>query len=179
MLSKNYVIDKELADALTKHMVLEMESSQLYLFISPYFCLRDLKGFSLFFEEQSKEEFEHFMKFFNLLKRLGVDVNFCGTQSINTDWQNIEQILTLSRMHEEKVSASIHNLYKLAKLKESFIVENFLRWFIEEQLEEENKFKMLHNKYRFNKNDSAGISSMDDCLMHVVSKIKNKQNTEV
>ena len=48
--------------------------------------------------------------------------------------------------HEQKVTASIENIYKVARNLGDFGVENFLDFFIEEQEEEEETVKKIIDK---------------------------------
>ena len=63
--------------------------------------------------------------------------------------------------HEKMISTRIHTLYKNAKETDDFATMNFLNWFVEEQLEEEEKFRVLKEKIKAFDECSCTLEAMD------------------
>ena len=160
-LSINYKISPELKNALNDQMLAEFYSSYLYLAVSDFFEGHNLKGFAKFFKNQSKEEFEHGEKFLSLLQRLRIKTSFGGTEPIKNDWDNLETLFKLVISHEKKISTSIHEIHEIAKTEGSEVVCKLLRWFIDEQLEEENRVIDLYDAYESATKGQLGLIDMD------------------
>jgi ferritin len=56
---------------------------------------------------------------------------------------NAEQAVQLSLDWEEEVTRQIHNLVSLAVTERDYTTQNFLQWFVEEQLEEVSSMSAL------------------------------------
>lgn len=160
MLSDNYKISEELKKALSDQMAAEFYSSCLYLAISHSFAKDNLKGCACWFKAQSKEENSHGMKFLDLFLRLGITPLFGGIKQVQLVSNNVENILSAALSHEKEISTSIHKIYKLAKSEENVLVCDFLKWFVDEQLEEENSIIELQDLYKFTQSH-PGLIDMD------------------
>lgn len=146
-LSENYKLSEELEKELSDQMAAEFYSSHLYLAISHSFAKDNLKGCACWFKKQAEEECTHATMFLDLFLRLGITPSFGGIKQVPLVPNNIEGILSLALSHEKTISDSIHKIYKLAKSEENILVCNFLKWFVNEQLEEENGIIELQDLY--------------------------------
>ena len=68
------MISKKMADALNKHMNLELYSAHLYLSMSSCSSEKGLKGAANWFMVQYQEEMFHAMKLFEYVQRQGEDI---------------------------------------------------------------------------------------------------------
>ena len=66
------MISKKMADALNEQVNKEMFSSYLYLSMSAYFDSKNLGGMAQWMKMQSQEEYEHAMKFYDFILRVGI-----------------------------------------------------------------------------------------------------------
>ncbi len=116
---------------------LEMWSANLYLSMAIHFDLSGYKGFASWMKKQYDEEMEHAFKFMHyLMDRDGIPVigqiNVVPT-GYGTPLEIFEHVLE----HERVVTKSIEELYELAIAEKDYATQQFLLWFIEEQVEEE------------------------------------------
>ena len=111
------MLSKAMQDAINEQIKDELYSAYLYLSMAAYFEATGLPGFARWMRGQSQEEMNHAMKFFDYVNERGGRVEL----------QAIEQ----------KVTALIHNLYKVALEENDYASQVMLHWFIEEQVEEE------------------------------------------
>jgi len=130
-------ISQKLIDAINEQINKELYSSYLYLSMAAYFDNKNLKGFANWMFLQSKEEYEHAMKFFHYLSERGAKVELKTIDGPKTEWKSPLNVFEEVYSHEQKVSEMIINLLALAKKEEDYATENFLQWFIKEQVEEE------------------------------------------
>ena len=66
--------------------------------------------------------------------------------------------------HEEKVSASIRDLYRLAESEGDLDSRPLLNWFLDEQVEEEAMVKEIVGRVKMINDDGPGLLRLDEEL---------------
>ena len=66
--------------------------------------------------------------------------------------------------HEERVSASIRDLYRLAESEGDLDSRPLLNWFLEEQIEEESTVKEIVAQVKMIDDDGPGLLRLDEEL---------------
>jgi ferritin len=158
------MLNKSLEKALNEQINKELFSEYLYLSMSAHFYSIDLDGFANWFEIQAKEEHDHAMKIFNFVNDKGGKVVLDKIDKPQTEFNSIEEIMSLTLEHEEKVTQSINELMDLAIKENDHSVKSFLHWFVDEQVEEESTASKLLNKVKIVKENSQGIFMLDSEL---------------
>lgn len=115
----------------------ELYSAYLYLSMSAWFTQQNYSGFALWMKLQSKEEFEHAMKFYHYIHSRGGKVELEQIQKPKNSWQSPLEAYEDTYKSEQEVTQHIHNLVKLAKEENDYATEVFLQWFVSEQVDEE------------------------------------------
>jgi ferritin len=131
------VMNEKMQDALNNQINAEMYSSLLYLSMSAYFEALDLPGFANWMRVQAKEEDFHVQKFFDYIVERGGRVELGGIEKPPLEWESPLAVFEAAYAHEQKVSGMIHDLVGLASELKDRATESFLRWFVDEQVEEE------------------------------------------
>jgi len=131
------IIDKKLEDAINQQINAEFFSSYLYLSMASYFDSKSFKGFSNWMKVQAQEEMVHAMKFYQFVFDRGGKVELKKIDQPTTNWSSPLAAFEEAYQHEQKVTALIHGLVKLARENNDYSTEVFLQWFVSEQIEEE------------------------------------------
>ncbi len=131
------MISKTMQDALNVHIEEEMYSSNLYLAMAVHCEAVNLKGFAHWMRVQSQEEQKHALKFIDHLVDRGGRVQIKAIPEPPDDYKSPRDIFEKTLAHEKDVSRKIHKLYELALGEKDYATQNFLQWFISEQVEEE------------------------------------------
>jgi len=139
---------EKIISALNKQLNLELFSSYLYLSMSAYFDSVNLSGFASWTKIQSAEEYEHSMKFFDFLNQLGGKIVLDAISKPKNDWNSAFEVYEDIYEHEQKVTDSINKLVDLAIEEKDHAVNNFLQWFVKEQVEEEASVKLIVEKLK-------------------------------
>ncbi len=139
----------------------ELYSAYLYLAMAAYFHDRGLKGFGKWFEVQAKEELEHAMKFYNHLLEKGVRVELKEIARPKSEWSSPKEAVKEALEHEKKVTSLIYNIGKTAMEEGEFGTWQFLGWFYEEQIEEEDIFRDLLSALEMVGEDGTGLYLLD------------------
>ena len=77
------------------------------------------------------------------------------------EFKSLHKIFEDILKHEEFITASINDLYFTATSEKDYTTGNFLQWFINEQLEEENMVNNILDKMALAGNDKSGLFLID------------------
>lgn len=151
-------------DALNNQLQMEFFSEYFYISMEAYFADNNLDGFANFFNVQAREERDHAYKIFNYIGRAGGKVVLQGIEQPKTNFESPLDVFESALEHERLISNSIHDLVDLAISEKDHTTSSFLRWFIDEQSEEEESMEKIVRKLRLLKNDPAGLLMIDQEL---------------
>lgn len=77
------------------------------------------------------------MKFAAYLQDQGAKVELAALAAPKTEWKDLLAMFQDALAHEKKVTAWICEINDLAIAEKDYATQNMLRWFIDEQVEEE------------------------------------------
>jgi ferritin len=141
------LISRELTDAINEEIGMEFFASHQYLNIAAYFEGLALKKLAKMFYKQSEEEREHGLKFAKYVVEAGGTVEIPAVQAPKATFQSVEEAIRVSLDWELDVTKRCNALMALAIDQKDYIAQDFLRWFVTEQLEEvstmENLLKVI------------------------------------
>lgn len=158
MLSKN--MEKEL----NEHTNAEFYSAHLYLSMSAYFKSINLLGFASWMQVQFEEETFHAMRFFEFVDQMDGRVKLTEIAAPPVDWESPQAVFEYTYEHEKKVSKRIHQLVSLALEEKDHATNNFLQWFVAEQVEEVSSVKAILKKLQFVGDSAASLLMIDQEL---------------
>ena len=115
----------------------EMESAYIYLSMAAYFEGENFPGFAHWMKMQFEEEMIHTFRFYDYIHSRGARVILQTIEAPPVEFESPLAAFEKSLAHEQKITADIHNLYKLAIEENDYPSLSFLQWFIDEQVEEE------------------------------------------
>jgi ferritin len=114
----------------------ELGASNQYLMIASYFDREALPELAAFFFRQSDEERMHAMKFVRYILDAGGAVAIPAIEAPSEDLDSAESCVQKALDWEMEVTKQINNLMSMAVEDNDFIAQQFLHWFVGEQLEE-------------------------------------------
>ncbi|HAV92134.1 TPA: ferritin [candidate division WOR-3 bacterium] len=158
MISKKMV--KEINDQIQR----ELYSEYLYLQMAAFFKGENLDGFSKWMIFQAKEEHTHAMKFYEHLYERGEQVTFQAISAPKADYKNPLDVFKFAYNHELTVTKNISNLMSLAKKESDYATESFIKWFVDEQVEEEASFDKIVRILEKIKESSNALYMLDNQL---------------
>ncbi|MGH2625155.1 MAG: ferritin, partial [Anaerolineales bacterium] len=130
------LISSKLEEALNRQVGREMGASLQYLAIAAHFDRLTLKQLARFFYRQSDEERGHALKFARHLVDAGASVALGAIPAARGEFASAEEAVALSLAAEEEVTRQIASLMEQAIQSQDHVSQEFLRWFVSEQLEE-------------------------------------------
>ncbi|MBN1897610.1 MAG: ferritin [Spirochaetes bacterium] len=132
------LLSKKMQDAINQQINRELYSAYLYLAMASHLESENLSGFANWMEIQAKEETEHAMKFYKYINERGGRVILKDVEAPPAAWKSPLEVFEQVYEHEKKVTSLINNLMKMAKAENDYASESMLKWFIDEQVEEED-----------------------------------------
>ena len=137
------MISKKLAKAINDQINAEMWSAYLYLSMSQDLYAKGFKGIAHWYKVQFLEEQARAAIMINYLHSQDERVVLAPIAKVQTNWKTILSIFEDTLAHEKKVTAMINNLCDIADADHDRAAGNFLAWFIDEQVEEEENARDL------------------------------------
>jgi len=131
------MIDTKIEEALNKQMVAETYSGYLYLAMAADFDAQNMKGFARWMKAQALEELFHAEKIYDFINDLGGRAVWGAIDAPAKGWKTPLEAFRAAYDHEVKVTGMINDLVDLARAKADKSTENFLQWYVNEQVEEE------------------------------------------
>src|SRR6476659_1746754 len=139
-------------DRLNEQVGHEFAASQQYLAIAVYYDAETLPRLAAFFYAQALEERNHALMMIRFLLDQDVDATVPGVIAPQVSFEDVVAPVALALAQEKRVSEQINALAGTARAESDYTSEQFMQWFIKEQVEE--------------------VSSMSD-LLKVVQRAKD------
>jgi ferritin len=158
------MMGKKMQDAFNGQINAEMYSSYLYLSMAAYFEEKSLKGFGQWMRVQAQEENKHGMKFYDHILERGGAVALKPLEGPKTSWKSPVEAFEEAYKHEQKVTAMINRLVDLSYEEKDHASRSFLKWFVDEQVEEEASTAEIAAKLRMVGDKPGGILMLDHQL---------------
>lgn len=139
----------------------ELYSAYLYLAMSAYFEAKNLKGFAAWMKVQSKEEVAHAMKFYEYVIERGGSVELSAIEKPPVSFDSPMAVLKETLEHEKLVTSLIHKLFELGAAEKDYAFQSFLKWYIDEQVEEEASAQDLIDRLSLAGKEGPGLYMLD------------------
>ncbi|SER45590.1 ferritin [Actinokineospora terrae] len=121
----------------------EFAASQQYVALAVWFDGQDLPRLAKHFYRQSLEERNHAMMITQYLMDNDIPVTVPGVDEVRNEFADAAELVTLALQQERAVTDEIVNLAKVARDEEDYKGEQFMQWFLKEQVEEVASMRTL------------------------------------
>lgn len=152
---------KKMTDAFNEQIKNEFYSAYMYLAMSAYFSDLGLPGFASWMRVQAQEEVTHATKMYDYVLSRGQKVVLKTIDAPPSSWENPLQVMQAALEHERFVTRSINEMTDLAIQEKDHASRNFLAWYIDEQVEEEESFTDIVSALKLIKGEGQGLLMMD------------------
>jgi|ETNmetMinimDraft_22_1059887.scaffolds.fasta_scaffold00004_31 ferritin len=154
-------ISTELEEALNEQIGVEFSASHSYLSMAAYFERMALDGFAQWMYLQSDEERQHAMKFYHYLVDRGGVARLPSVEAPRWDFSSVREVFETSLAQERSVTEHIYSLYKVAQDQSDFATVSFLKWFVDEQVEEEKNVSDMIDKLKMAEGNPESLLLLD------------------
>ena len=155
------MLNKKVEKALNEQINAEMWSAYLYLSMAAYCHSIGQPGMASWFEVQFQEEQDHAKILFNYVNSRNGRVVLKKIEEVPTEWDGVLDVFESTLKHEQKVTALINDLYALTHEENDFATQSMLKWFIDEQVEEEENAQNIIDNIKMIKDNGYGIYMLD------------------
>lgn len=155
------MLSDKLIKELNEQIKYEMYSENLYLAMAAYCASEDLDGFANFFKVQAEEEKFHAMKFFDYIIEMNGRSEIAAIKEPQNNYESVLDAFQKAYEHEQFVTKRIYTLMDLAVEEKEHATTSFLKWFVDEQMEEESTFNGLVKKLQRIENNGHALNMID------------------
>jgi len=131
------MLDNKIEKALNDQINAELGASYKYLAMSAYFEDMNLTGFASWMLKQHDEERMHALKLFHYVHARNARVELDAVEKPESNFKTPKDAFIKALDLEKQNTASIYELYTLATQIGDYATQSHLKWFLDEQVEEE------------------------------------------
>jgi ferritin len=142
------MLKKSIEDLCNRQVEREGYSSNLYLAMASWAEINGYSGIADWLYAQSEEERVHMLKFIKYINERGGKAVIPVFQQPPVDYPGVHHVFEDVLKHEEFVTASINEIVALTLEEKDFNTNNFLQWFVMEQVEEESTARAILDKLK-------------------------------
>ncbi|BBY86017.1 Bacterioferritin BfrB [Mycolicibacterium tokaiense] len=121
---------------LTDQIRNEFTASQQYIAVAVYFDDADLPQLAKHFYRQAVEERNHAMMLVRYLVDRDIHAEIPGIDAVRNDFATPRAAIEMALAQERTVTEQITNLAAAARDEGDYLGEQFMQWFLKEQVEE-------------------------------------------
>ncbi len=147
--------------AINEQINAELYSAYLYYSMATYFDNINLTGFSNWMKVQAEEELLHVKKMYAFIYEREGKVVLTAIDGPPTEWKSPLDAFNNVLSHEKYVTDRINKLVDLAISESDHASNNFLQWFVAEQVEEVSTASGLVKQLELIKDNPHGLFMMD------------------
>ena len=158
------MLEQKMEVALNQQVNVELWSAYLYLSMSYDMDNKGYEGVASWFAMQAKEEFEHATRFMKFIGEMDGKVKLGPIEEVKQEWDSPKDAFEDTLAHEKIVTGKIYQLMDLAIELKDYATQNMLKWFVDEQVEEENSARQILEKLKRIEGSPGGLYAVDKQL---------------
>lgn len=158
------MLTKEVAEALNKQINNEFQAAYLYLSMSCYCEQRNFAGMAHWLRMQSQEEVSHGMKIYSYLHDMEESVVMQSLPQPKIDFASLQEVFECALESEKKVARDLSQIATLALEQADQLTYSFLKWFLDEQVEEISSVGSILEKVKLIGDEGYGLLMLDSEL---------------
>ena len=140
------MLPKKVENILNEQIQKEGYSSNLYLAMASWTDTEGYAGIAQWFFAQAEEELMHMMKFVHFINERGGHAIVPAFDQPPAKFDGIKKLFDQVLEHERFISGSINDIVALAIKEKDFATQNWIQWFVTEQIEEEASVQLIIDK---------------------------------
>ncbi|MCB0337723.1 MAG: ferritin [Bdellovibrionales bacterium] len=158
------MLTKEIAAALNQQINNEFQAAYLYLSMSCYCEEKSFSGMAHWLRMQAQEEVSHGMKIYTYLNDMEQSVTMQTIPQPKIKFEGLQDIFESALESEKKVASDLNQIATLALEKSDQMTYSFLKWFLDEQVEEISSVGTILDKVKLIGDQGYGLLMLDNEL---------------
>jgi ferritin len=155
------MLSPKIEKALNQQVLLEAESSQIYLAMASWAEVEGLSGVAAFLYKHSDEERMHMLKLVKFINERGGHGVIPQLKAPAAKYKGVKELFQQVLDHEILVSTEINRLVDSCLKEKDYTTHNFLQWYVSEQIEEESLARHILDKLKLIGGDKSGLYMFD------------------
>ncbi len=155
------MLKERVEKAIIEQIRKEEHSSRIYLAMASWCESNGYPGAARYMYEQANEERMHMQKLMGYVNDRGGFAQLLPLEAPNHEFKSLLDLFEEVYKHEQFVTESINELYDVTLQEKDHTTGHFLRWYIEEQIEEESTFSGILDQMRLAGETESGFFHMD------------------
>lgn len=172
-------LSKDITGALNKQIDREAQSSTNYLAAAAWCNAQGYDHSADFFFKQAEEEREHMLKIFKYVCDMGGLPKAPAVKQGHTGFDSLRAVFEMALESEMKVTDSINEIVNIARKEKDHRTENFMQWFVQEQVEEEFITRRAVELFDLMGEDKLAIFMIDERIPKIEYKSINNGDTSI
>jgi ferritin len=142
------MLPKKVEEILNLQIEREDYSSQLYLSMASWAENNGFEGVSIWLYAQTEEERVHMLKLIKYVNDRDGIAAIPGIDTPPTDFGDVFTMFDKVLAHEQYISGSINEIVAVCISENDYTTQNWIQWFVNEQIEEEASVKAIIDKLK-------------------------------
>ncbi|MCK5137073.1 MAG: ferritin [Bacteroidales bacterium] len=140
------MLPEKVEEILNVQIYKEDYSSQLYLSMASWAENKGFEGVSNWLYNQAEEERMHMLKLVKYINARDGNAVIPGIEKPPVDFGDVKVMFDKVLEHEKFISGSINEIVVVCIAENDFTTQNWIQWFVTEQIEEEASVKTIIDK---------------------------------
>jgi ferritin len=140
------MLNTKIEKILNEQVEKEGYSSSLYLAMASWAEVKGMEGIAQWLYVQSDEERLHMLKLVKYINERGGKAVVPSFKQPDSDFKSVKLMFEKVLEHEQYITASINDIVYLCVSEKDFTTQNWIQWFVNEQIEEEKNARQILDK---------------------------------
>ena len=167
ILRRHNVLKEEIVNVLNKQVKMEAHSSAAYLAMAAWCDVRGYDNSAEFFYTQSGEERKHQLKLFHYLADMECNAISPAVGETQHEFPSLRSVFEKALEMEMAVTDSIHDIVRVCRKEGDIATEEFMRWFVSEQIEEEYVARMCLELFDVIGEDKIALGMFEERVLGI------------
>ena len=172
ILNQIIMLTQKVENILVAQIEKEAYSSNLYLAMASWAEVNGFEGTAQWFYAQAEEEHQHMLKFLGYINERGGKAIVPSIKQPPAIYKDIRDIFEQVFEHERFISKSINDIVSVCIEEKDFSTNNWIQWFVNEQIEEEKSVRSILDKLNLIGSHSLYLFDKDIMSMRTANAAK-------
>lgn len=170
-------LSKEITTLLNAQVKMESQASANYLAAAAWCNAKGYDNSADFFFEQADEERIHMLKIYHYMCDMGEIPTTPAVQEAQDNYSSLREVFEMALDSEIKVTNAINEIVNTCRSQRDHRTENFLQWFVNEQIEEEFITRRAVELFDLMGEDKLAIFMIDERIPKITYNNVNGTDT--
>ena len=140
------MLTKKVEEILNEQILKEDYSSQLYLAMASWAENKGMAGVADWLYAQAEKERMHMLKLVRYVNEREGKAVIPGIETPPAEFGTVNELFDAVLEHEKFISGSINEIVAVCIAENDFTTQNWIQWFVTEQIEEESSVSAIIDK---------------------------------